>query len=147
MVARREGEGSEAAVAVVGVMKPLTRMVMMAGDRGGGGGSPVGQRVIHSVLLLLLLKEGENGIIIDWPINQTNRGRRRKWRGRWRAITNALSLGARMWRWKDQSPNPPRSENDNPASSFSMKEFMTKLGTINLKASRCRGLSSEALTA
>ena len=114
-MARREGEGSEAAVAVVGVMKPLTGMVMMVGDRGGGGGSPVGQRVIHSVLLLLL-KEGENGIIIDWPINQTNRGRRRKWRGRWRAITNALSLGARMWRWKDQSPNPPRSENDNPAS-------------------------------
>ena len=117
-MARREGEGSEAAVAVVGVMKPLTRMVMMVGGRGGGGGSPVGQRVIHSglLLLLLLLKEGENGIIIDWPINQTNRGRRRKWRGRWRAITNALSLGARMWRWKDQSPNPPRSENDNPVS-------------------------------
>ena len=29
----------------------------------------------------------------------------------------------------------------------SMEEFMTKLGTINLKASRRRGLSSEALTA
>ena len=24
-------------------------------------------------------KEGENGIIIDWPINQTNRGGQRKW--------------------------------------------------------------------
>ena len=64
VVARRE------AVAVVGVMKPLmmTRRSVLAGQRGG----------IHSVLLLVL-KEGENGIIIDWPINQTNRGGQRKW--------------------------------------------------------------------
>ena len=72
VVARREGEGDVgAAAAVVGVMKPL----MMTRRSGGLVGQ---RRWIHSVLLLVL-KEGENGIIIDWPINQTNRGGQRKW--------------------------------------------------------------------
>ena len=93
-VARREvagGEGAATVGAVVGVMKPLTMMMMMT--RGRSGGRLVGQqRGIHSVLLLL--KEGENGIIIDWPINQTNRGQRKWWRDGGRAITNALWEGA-----------------------------------------------------
>ena len=104
-VARREVAGGEGAAvgAVVGVMKPLTMMMMMT--RGRSGGRLVGQqRGIHSVLLLLL-KEGENGIIIDWPINQTNRGQRKWWRGNHKCSLGA-SWDVAMERPKSR-PRPP----------------------------------------
>ena len=92
VVARRVGEGA-VAVAVVRVMKPLTMMM----TRGGGHGGLVGQRGIHFVLL----KEGENGIIIDWPINQTNHGGAS---GGTMAGNHKCALGHSGRLWKGQSP-------------------------------------------
>ena len=86
-----------AAEAVVGVMKPL----MMTRRSGGLVGQ---RRWIHSVLLLVL-KEGENGIIIDWPINQTNRGQRKWWRGNHKCSLGA-SWDVAMERPKSR-PRPP----------------------------------------
>ena len=123
VVARRVGEGA-VAVAVVRVMKPLTMMM----TRGGGHGGLVGQRGIHFVLL----KEGENGIIIDWPINQTNRGQRKWWRDGGRAITNALWEGASwdvaMERPKSRPRPPTLLEDHLSVSRFFKGRYLGRLG-------------------